>query len=497
MADPVDELVSALAGAKLESAPSAEPALRCGLVFSAELEKHVGPEDHPECPARHRCVVARLQETGLAGSCVLLEPRPATDTELLRAHSAEHLRSVASFFDAAGPAVQSKGDLFYCQSTETAARLSAGCAVAAVEAVCSGKVATAFAVIRPPGHHAECDRAQGFCFYNNASVAALAALEQPGVARVLILDWDVHHGNGIEAIHYADPRILYVSLHRFGDTPSTWFYPGTGAAEDCGTGPGLGFNVNVPWPERNLGDADYMAAFELVIDPIGRAFAPDLVIISAGFDAALGDPLGNMRLTEEAYHRMTAACMAMAKDGRCVALLEGGYNVSVIGGCAAATVTGLQGVPPPSQPLEERPKRVTEATLRKVIARQEAHWPCLATPEARAAVDACFPSITPQKATPKKKASVKAPATPPLTPPTHVGRRVKVLRASEWSEAVLSDFSSSTGRHEVCYHINTPLEAREWLTLAQLETAAALEWLPGDAAEELRESRATARLSAR
>jgi histone deacetylase 6 len=328
-------------------------------------------------------VVARFVASGLAARCAALAPRPASDEEILRAHSREHLASLEAMHDPSGAAVQERGDLFFNEHTAAAARLSAGCAVAATLAVCSGDVAAAFAVIRPPGHHAECARAMGFCFLNNASIAALAALRAPGIERVLILDWDIHHGNGIEQIHYEDPRILYVSLHRYG-LGERYFYPGTGAADDCGEGAGTGFTVNVPWPERGGGDADYAAAFELVIAPIAKAFAPSLVIISAGFDAAQGDPLGEMSVTPGGYHAMASSCASFAERGRCVALLEGGYNLTATAAAAEGALRGLLGETPPPLAKRARPRRGTEEVLRGVAKAQAAHWPVMGAPFAAA-----------------------------------------------------------------------------------------------------------------
>jgi histone deacetylase 6 len=339
-------------------------------------------------------VVHRFEQSGLSSRCTPLAPRAVTDEEVLRAHSAAHLASLDALFQPDGEAVQTKGDLFWNAHTAAAARTSAGCAVTATLAVASGAHDAAFAVIRPPGHHAECDRAMGFCFLNNASIAALAALASPhGIQRVLILDWDVHHGNGIEAIHYEDPRILYVSLHRHSTEPGTWFYPGTGDVDDCGTGAGTGFNVNVPWPERGGGDADYLAAFDLVIGPIARAFDPSLVLISAGFDAAEGDPLGQMCVTPGGYHAMAARCVSYAHKGRCVALLEGGYNLKATADAAEATLRGLLGEAPPARSKRERCKRVTEGVLRAVVAAQARHWPALGSGAARAAFDAHFAGL--------------------------------------------------------------------------------------------------------
>lgn len=185
-------------------------------------------------------------------------------------------------------------DTFANSSSPLAARLSCGGLLEVTSAVVHGKATSGVAVIRPPGHHAEPDRVMGFCLYNNVGVAAQVARTQWGVNRVLIVDWDVHHGNGTQEMFYSDPSVLYFSTHRYD---SGRFYPGTGSAREVGTGAGAGYNINVPWPCGNMGDAEYFAAFSQVLMPVALAFDPDLVIVSAGFDAADGDPLGGCSLT--------------------------------------------------------------------------------------------------------------------------------------------------------------------------------------------------------
>jgi histone deacetylase 6 len=227
----------------------------------------------------------------------------------------------------------------------------------------------------------------GFCFYNNTAVAARTALQLPGVNRVLLLDWDVHHGNGIQDILYDDPTVMYISLHRYGNG----FYPGTGGMEEVGKGAGTGYTVNVPWGDKGLGDADYLAAFDLVIDPITRAFAPDLVIVAAGFDAAEGDPLGGMKVSDQGYALMTHRLTQLA-GGRCVAALEGGYGLSATASAAASTLSALLGVATPPLSSRRRPKRSTVELLRRVVDVQSKYWPTLESEEQRAKLRAAFKS---------------------------------------------------------------------------------------------------------
>jgi hypothetical protein len=199
--------------------------------------------------------------------------------------------------------------------------------------VVRGEVRSAFALVRPPGHHAEADEAFGFCFFNGAAVAAAAARREHGLDRVAIVDWDVHHGNGTQHIFEEDPNILYVSLHRYG----SGFFPGTGAFDEVGKAAGRGRTLNVPWLQAGLGDADYAAAFDLVIMPVLREFAPQLVLISAGFDAALGDIQGKMRMSPDGYARLTRSLFSLPECAL-VAVLEGGYHLEASAECAEAVL---------------------------------------------------------------------------------------------------------------------------------------------------------------
>jgi histone deacetylase 6 len=335
---------------------------------------------HFECPARHRVVVNEIKADGLAARCVPLTSRQATDVELLRVHDAEHVAGVRTAFDPTGEPVQvatvdddTGNDIFYTKDTSDGARMAAGCVTEACEAVLRGDVQRAFAVVRPPGHHALCARAMGFCFFNNTVVAARAALERDDVKRVLILDWDVHHGNGIQDLTLEDDSIMYCSLHRYGDG----FYPGTGHAEEIGKN---ATNINIGWREKGLGDADYLAAFDIVIEPIVRSYAPDLIIIAAGFDAADGDPLGGMMLSATGYGHMTRRLCDIG-SGRVVIALEGGYALRPLATCASASLRALLGDAPRAISSRSRPRKSSVKFLTELAAAFAPYWPALKSEE--------------------------------------------------------------------------------------------------------------------
>ncbi|TCD63038.1 Histone deacetylase hda1 [Steccherinum ochraceum] len=238
--------------------------------------------------------------------------------------------------------------LYVHQKTPLSARLSCGGVIEATLAVARGQYRKTLAIVRPPGHHAEPDEHMGFCFFNNVSVATRVVQQLTPVKKVLILDWDVHHGNGTQRAFNDDPSVLYISIHRYdgGD-----FYPNGpfGSMQSCGEGAGEGFSVNIPWPEKGMGDADYIHAFQQIVMPIAVEFAPDLVIVSAGFDAADGDVLGECHVTPAGYAHMTHMLSSLA-GGKMVVALEGGYNLDAISNSCLAVAKILVGEAPPVLP---------------------------------------------------------------------------------------------------------------------------------------------------
>jgi acetoin utilization deacetylase AcuC-like enzyme len=302
------------------------------LITSERFGEHQTPPGHPESPERAAVMDAVAQAWRQQGGEVVA-PRVATAEQLARVHDEAYLRRLAAV---AGRAVALDPDTYTSPETVDVAALAAGAAVDAVERVMGTPGTRALAVVRPPGHHAERDRAMGFCFYNNIAVAAAHA-RSLGAGNVAIVDYDVHHGNGTQHMFEDDPYILYVSTHQCP------YYPGTGAAEEIGRGPGKGFTVNVPL-EVGAVDEDYRYAFAEAVLPVLRQFKPDLLLLSAGFDAHERDPLAGMRLTTDAFAAMTLELRRVAEEcceGRIVAVTEGGYDLRALADSLQAVVTAL------------------------------------------------------------------------------------------------------------------------------------------------------------
>ncbi len=336
------------------------------LVFSERFGGHATPAGHPERPARATVMAAVAQRWADGGGAVAA-PAPAPVDALLRVHDQLHLDTVAG---TAGRRVRLDADTFTAPDSEEVARLAAGAAIRAVEHALAG--ATSVAFVRPPGHHAERDRAMGFCLYNNVAVAAAHALSR-GLDRVAVVDYDVHHGNGTQWMFYDDPRVLYISLHQYP------FYPGTGAAGDVGRDGGAGFTVNVPL-EAGAGDADYGLVFDTAVAPILEAYGPDLLLVSAGYDAHDRDPLGGMRVSTGGYARMDGVLRGVAErccGGRLAVVTEGGYDLDALEACLAGTLDVLAAPPasPPASPAGST--RRAEAVLEQVRRAQAPFWPAL------------------------------------------------------------------------------------------------------------------------
>jgi histone deacetylase 6 len=336
---------------------------RTGLVFDEAFLEHRPPYEHPENPGRLTAIRARLEEKGLFTACERVPAREASDDELLAIHDAALLATVAA--TARLEFVQLDPDTYTCAASAHAARMAAGGLVDLAIRVGSGELANGIALVRPPGHHAEADRAMGFCLFNNVAVAAAAA-GRAGARRVLIVDWDLHHGNGTQRSFWDEADVLYFSTHQHP------FYPGTGSIEELGGPRAQGRTVNVPFP-AGCGDAEYLAAFERVLLPLARRFDPDLVLVSCGFDAADGDPLGSMRLSPSGYAAMTRRLAGLA-GGRLVLALEGGYNFSAIARSAEACLRVLLDEEA-DEPVPGDPSAAAVRILDAVRRAQGPHWP--------------------------------------------------------------------------------------------------------------------------
>ena len=304
------------------------------LITSPRFEEHENPPGHPERTERAHvfdAVAARWLEKGGR----TMPPRAASREELERVHEPAYLDRIAS---TAGRAVMLDEDTFTSPASADIALLAAGAAVQAAEHAVQDRE-PAFALVRPPGHHAERDKAMGFCLYNNIAVAAAAMLHR-GLSRVAIVDIDVHHGNGTQWIFYDDPRVLYVSTHQHP------FYPGTGAADELGHGEGRGYTVNVPL-EAGATDDDYALVHRAVVGPVLNEFAPELVLVSAGFDAHERDPLASMRVTTQGYARMVQEIRHSAlQHGQLALVTEGGYELTALAACIEASLTAVDGGAP-------------------------------------------------------------------------------------------------------------------------------------------------------
>jgi acetoin utilization deacetylase AcuC-like enzyme len=310
-----------------------------GLFTDRRMLEHHEPARHPERPERLQAILRHLERTGYFLTCDNGPVREATEEELRRVHAAQYLRHIDE--TEAGGGGMLDPDTWMFPGSNRAAHLAAGAAVEAVSYVMGAKDRRALCLVRPPGHHALPANAMGFCIFANVAVAAKAALAKFDLNRILIVDFDVHHGNGTQEIFYDSPQVGFLSIHRFP------FYPGTGARDETGKGAGLGNTVNIPL-SHGTPRTDYHAAFRAGLDRIADRIRPELVLISAGFDAHAEDPVGDLGLEVEDFERLTKDVVHVAEThakGRIVSVLEGGYNVSILAGCVAAHLHALGAEP--------------------------------------------------------------------------------------------------------------------------------------------------------
>ncbi|HEV2281407.1 MAG TPA: histone deacetylase [bacterium] len=340
------------------------------LLVHPEYRRHVTPAGHPERPARIEAIEARLAGTPLWEMLPRRTPEAVTDEVLTSVHTRAYVERVRDLAASGGGALDP--DTAVGPASDGIARLAAGGALGAVDAVLAGDSPVAMALVRPPGHHARPGAGMGFCLFNNAALSARHALERYPVERVFILDWDVHHGNGTQEAFYHDPRVVFCSLHQ-----EHW-YPGTGALTETGEGPGEGACVNIPLP-AGIGDGGYEYLWDEVVLPLMRAVAPGLIVISAGFDAHHADPLGGMLLTAAGFGRLAAMVRAAAGEVPIAAVLEGGYDLDGLSFSVAAALEGLTGVASglrePETQLREAPFSVARERAREVRRIAGMYWP--------------------------------------------------------------------------------------------------------------------------
>ncbi|MBM4120803.1 MAG: histone deacetylase [Nitrospira sp.] len=309
---------------------------KTGFVYHPDYLKHDMGMSHPESPERLRAIVRRLEQDGVLPKLVRVDPAPAADEWIMQVHDPVYVAALKKQAPSSGR-ISLDADTSMSPGSLPAAYLAAGGLLAVADAIMAGHVDNAFCAVRPPGHHAERNRGMGFCLFNNVAIAARYFQKKHHLARVLIVDWDVHHGNGTQHAFDEDPSILFFSTHQYPH------YPGTGSAEEQGRGQGEGMTINVPMT-AGAGDDEYRTVFSKVLVPAADKFKPDVVIISAGFDAHQDDPLASMGLTEAGYADLTSIVAGIARQysqGRILSSLEGGYNLQALSASVEQHILGL------------------------------------------------------------------------------------------------------------------------------------------------------------
>ncbi|XP_058245625.1 histone deacetylase 6 [Hemibagrus wyckioides] len=367
-------LPSAVCVEKLESSERVT-----GLIYDERMMEHHNMWDshHPELPQRIFRIFSHHEDLGFVDRCRRIPARLATEQELALCHGSEHIATIKSTEQMKPRDLNRLGSeynsIYISKESYKCALLAAGACFNVAQAILTGQVRNGVAIVRPPGHHAERDTACGFCFFNTTALTARYAQSiTHNALRVLILDWDVHHGNGTQHIFEDDDSVLYVSLHRYEEGS---FFPCSEDADydKVGRGKGVGYNVNIPWNKGKMGDPEYLAAFHHVVMPIAREFAPELVLVSAGFDAARGDPLGGYQVTPECYAHLTHQLLSLAA-GRVLVILEGGYNLTSISTSMAMCTSMLLGDAPPQLPPLPPPHPSAAISINNVLRAHAPYW---------------------------------------------------------------------------------------------------------------------------
>jgi acetoin utilization deacetylase AcuC-like enzyme len=330
-----------------------------GYVYDPIYLKH-DTGQHVEVAARLEAIIAYLEKTGLKEQLTLIKPRPATVDEIALVHTREYIKEIEETARKGGGWLDP--DTVMSAGSYEAALYAAGGLIRAVEAVMGGKISSAFALVRPPGHHATSGQAKGFCLFNNIAIAAKYALAEYNLERILIIDFDVHHGNGTQDTFYDDPRVMYISAHQYP------FYPGSGDIGETGGGAAKGTNINIPLP-AGCGDSEYLKVFEQIIVPASRRFSPRLILVSAGYDNHWADPLAMMEVSTSGFGQMAGIIKGLADElcgGRLALTLEGGYNLDALAASVKATFDVLIGNSF-EDPLGQSPRRAGTVDIDHLI----------------------------------------------------------------------------------------------------------------------------------
>ncbi len=337
-----------------------------GIVKDPVYLEHICGEYHPESPARLSHIYAMLPSVDTDG-IVYIKPRPASHEELSRIHDPSYIERIAG---TRGKFVSLDPDTGACPRTYDAARFAAGGCLSLADSLMSREVTNGFALVRPPGHHAEKARSMGFCIFNNIAVAARYLQARWGLERILIADFDLHHGNGTQRSFYSDASVLYFSTHQFP------YYPGTGWYEETGEGEGKGYTINVPM-DYGMNDDDYVFAFQEILVPIARLYSPDIILVSAGFDIYCDDPLGGMSVTEAGFSEITRIILDAAAhccDSRALFALEGGYDPPGLARSVMAVVTMMKGSPAFMYEKRREPCRAMVSRVKDVKKELSPYW---------------------------------------------------------------------------------------------------------------------------
>uniref|UniRef100_A0A8C3ACY8 Histone deacetylase 10 n=1 Tax=Cyclopterus lumpus TaxID=8103 RepID=A0A8C3ACY8_CYCLU len=334
---------------------------------------------HIEVPERLTVSHEALVKTGLADRCIAVPVREATDADILLVHSEEYLEAVKTTpymtLEELMEFTLQHGDVYFHPNIYHCAKLAAGATLQLVDSVMTGKVRNGMALVRPPGHHSMRSAANGFCVFNNVAIAARYAKQKYGIKRVLIVDWDVHHGQGVQYCFEDDPSVLYFSWHRY-EHQKFWPQLRDSDYDSVGKEKGAGFNINVPWNKVGMKNSDYLSVFCHVLLPIAYEFSPDLVLVCAGFDSAIGDPEGEMRASPDIFAHLTHLLMNLA-GGKLCAVLEGGYNLTSLHQSVCQTVQTLLGDPAPRPANLDGPCTSALESLHCVRAAHKQYWSCL------------------------------------------------------------------------------------------------------------------------